>query len=277
VSRDPDRQILFFTNQDHRPSWIIGNNDGSSFDTSTWSSFGGFPSMYGTAGHGWGNEYMMAWVDYSTDRDVINVVRSVDGGASWFWANPPATRTTGTPAIHKITDNTWVLAYSKLGEDDGGLADTGHVMARVTTDDGATWGPEIELQDFYRAENGVSIASSGAGEIRIGFSWAQNVATSENYLKRTIVAHLDGANNLVFDRMIYESESSRTQPVMAKPAGNFLQAWREPNYATSINTRSSAAGSSSWDNWVRPLETSNVVPALAAFRDWNYAFLYTVE
>jgi hypothetical protein len=183
----------------------------------------------------------------------------------------------GTPAIHKVSDHTWVLAYGKLGNNIGGLGDTGKIVARVTTNDGASWSGEIELNSFYRAENGVSLTSSGPGEIRLGFSWAQPYATTPNYLKRTMVAHLDGSGNLVFDRMIYESESSRNQPVMTKPLGRFLQAWREPNYATSINTRNSVAGSSTWDNYFRAVETSPVVPALAAHRNWSFAFLYTVQ
>lgn len=275
--RDSTRTVFYFTNQDHRPSWIIGNNTGTTFDTSTWTTFGGFPSIYGTAGHGWGNEYMMAWVDYSTDADVIKVVRSTDGGASYFWANPPVSRTMGTPAIHKVADNTWILAYAKLGNNADGFADTGRIMARVTTNDGVSWGPEIELNSFYRAENGISLTSNGAGEIRLGFSWAQASSTSSNYLKRTMVAHLDASNNLVFDRMIYESEVSRNQPVMTKALGRFLQAWREPNYATSINTRRSTAGSTTWDTYFRALETSPVVPALAAYRSYSYAFLYTMQ
>lgn len=277
ASRDAARSILFYTSTGHRPTWIIGSNDGATFDTATWTTFGGLPSMYGTSGHGYGDEYMMAWADHSTDRDLVNVVRSVDGGRSYFWANPPASRTMGTPAIHKLSDNTWILAYAKLGEDADGLGVTGRIVARLTTNDGASWGPEVELNSFYRAENGVSLTSNGPGEIRLGFSWAQSSAASPNYLKRTMVAHLDPTSNLVFDKMIIESESSRNQPVMTKPAGRFLQAWREPNYATSINTRTSVAGSSSWDNYFRAVETSPVVPALAAFRNYSFAFLYTVQ
>jgi hypothetical protein len=275
--RDAARQIFYYTSQDHRPTWIIGTNDASTFDTATWTTFGGFPSIYGTAGAGWGNEYMMAWVDYSTDGDTINVVRSTDGGGSYFWANPPASRTQGTPALTKVSDNTWILAYTKLGPNSGGLGATGRIVARVTTNDGASWSAEVELNSFYRAENGVSLASSGPGEIRLGFAWAQQSAASPNYLKRTMVAHLDGANNLIFDHMLYESESSRNQPVMTKALNRFLQAWREPNYATSINTRRSAAASTTWDNYFRAVETSHVVPALAAIRDWSFGFLYTVQ
>ena len=271
--RDTTRQVFFYTSQDHHPTWIIGSNDGATFNTATWTTFGGLASVYGTAGHGYGDELMMAWVDHSTDQDTINVARSVDGGASYFWANPPVSRTIGTPAIHKLSDNTWILAYAKLDD----LANTGRIVARITTNDGASWSGEFEPNSFYRAENGVSITSSGPGEIRIGFSWPQPYATNPNYLKRTMVTHLDVANNLVFDRMIYENETSRNQPVMAKPLGRFLQAWREPNYATSIDTRTSVAGSSTWDNYFRPLETSPVVPALAAYRDWSFAFLYTVQ
>jgi hypothetical protein len=275
--RDLSRSIYYYTSIDHRPSWIIGTNDGMTFNTAQWFTFGGFPSVYGAGAHGWGDEYMMAWVDHSTDQDTINVVRSVDGGLTYFWANPPASRTMGTPAIHKVSDNVWMLAYAKLGANAGGLGDTGKIVARITTNDGASWSGEIELNSFYRADNGVSLASNGPGEIRLGFSWAQPLAASPNYLKRTMVAHLDASNNLVFDYMIYEGETSRNQPVMTKPLGRFLQAWREPNFATSIDTRTSVAGSFTWDNYFRPLETSHVVPALAAVRNASFAFLYTVE
>lgn len=271
--RTPERTSFFYTSPQHHPTWIHGTNDGSTFDTATWTTFGGISSLYGMAASGYGNEYMMAWVDHSTDQDTVNVVRSVDGGASYFWANPPVSRAIGTPALQKVADNTWILAYGKLTD----IANTGRVVARVTTNDGASWSGEIELNTLYRAENGVSLASSGPGEIRLGFSWPLPYASSPNYLKRTMVAHLDAANNLVLDRMIYESETSRNQPVMAKPWGRFLQAWREPNYATSINTRTSGAASSTWDNYFRALETSPVVPALAAYRDYSFAYLYTVQ
>ncbi len=277
VSRDAARTVLFFTNQDHRPTWIVGNNSGSSFDTSTWTTFGGFPSIYGTAGHGYDDEYMMAWVDHSTDQDVIKVVRSTDGASTWHWRNPPTSATIGTPAIHKVADNTWVLAYAKLGaETTAGLDETGNIVARVTTNDGITWGPEVELRTLYKAENSVSITSNGPSEVRIGFSWAKDYATSSNYLKRTIVAHVDGSS-LVYDRMLYGTEASRTGPAMARTSQKFLQAWREPNYNTSINTRNSDAGSTTWDNYVRAVETSLVNPAIAAYRNWSYSFLYTLQ
>lgn len=277
VSRDSARTVVFFTNQDHRPSWIAGNNSGSSFDTSTWKTLGGFPSIYGTAGHGYADEYMMAWVDHSSDQDVIKVVRSTDGASTWHWRNPPTSASIGTPAIHKVADNTWVLAYARLGaETDAGLALTGDIVARVSTNDGLNWGPEIELRTAYKADNGISVTSNGPGEVRIGFSWAKNYSTSSNYLKRTIVAHIDG-NSLVYDRMIYGTESSRTQPAMARTSAKFIQAWREPNYNTSINTRNSASGSSTWDNYVRAVETSLVVPAVAAYRNWSYSFLYSLQ
>ena len=173
----------------------------------------------------------------------------------------------------KISDNTWVLAYTRY--DRTNSDNNGQVVVRVSTNDGATWGSEQVLRTFYRAASGVTVTSNGSDEIRIGFSW-DNRTTRNNFLKRTIVAYLSGAN-LVYDRMIYENEATRTQPVFTKTSGRFLQAWREVNFLTSVNTRFSDAGTYSWANLVRPVSSTPVTPALAAYRNWSYSFLFYLD
>ncbi|MCA9323067.1 MAG: matrixin family metalloprotease, partial [Planctomycetes bacterium] len=63
ASRDPQRMVFFYTDHNKHPGWIIGSNTGTNFDASTWSVYGGLRSAYGVSGHGYDNEYMMAWVD----------------------------------------------------------------------------------------------------------------------------------------------------------------------------------------------------------------------
>jgi len=272
ATRDPDRTILYYTHQNKKPAFIHGNNSGSSFDAAKWWIYGGERSVYGTAGHGYGNEYMMAWVD-DFDNNRIKVVFSSNGGVNYSWRNPASdARTYGTPAIHKVSNNKWILAYSLYDRAD--MARNGKIVARVSSNDGVTWGPEIVLSNFYRAVSGVSIASNNENEVRIGFAWDFRT-TGANLLKRTIRAHLSG-DNLIYDGMIYESEATRTQPVFTKNSQRFLQAWREPNFLTSINTRFSGEGSTQWTNYVRAVESTPVTPSIAAYKGWSYSFLYSL-
>lgn len=273
VCRDSTRQILFYTSENKNPGWIIGNSSGSSFDTRSWWVFGGARSFYGNSGHGYDGEYMMAWVD---DRDDhrIKLAMSNDGGRGWFWrAVPGDVQSYATPAVHKLASNTWLLAYAKL--DRRSADETGKIVVRVSTNDGDSWGPEVVLSSYYRAEGGVSLASSATGEIRIGFSWS-NRTTGANYKKRTLLARLSGSR-LLYDGVIYENEGTRTLPVMAATSRNFIQAWREMNFATSINTRNSAPGVRSWDRYRRVVDSSDVTPALAARRGSSWAFLYSLD
>lgn len=94
---------LFYTDQNRHPAWIHGTTTGSSFDTRRWSVFGGERSAFGTTGHGYDNEMMMAWVDDTNDHR-IRVVYSSDGGQRFSrWANPPVdARSDATPAIQKV-------------------------------------------------------------------------------------------------------------------------------------------------------------------------------
>lgn len=273
--RDSNRSLFFYTTPSKKPAWIIGSLSPSSFDTSKWWVYGGLRSAYGNAGAGWGNEYMMAWVD-DKDSHKVKVVYSSNGGESFSYRNPPSTNSYGTPALHKLADNTWVLTYTK--NHTSNKDENGKIAVRISTNDGSSWGEETILNSYYRAENGLSITSNGTSDVRIGFSWSRksNQSSGINYLKRTIRAHLSGGS-LIYDGMIYESEGTRTHPVFAKNSSRMLQAWREPNFNTSINTRFSTIGSTSWDNYVRVVESSPVTPTIGAYKNYSYAFLYYMD
>jgi|GEM_PF-1703800 len=271
--RDADRSIFFYTTPTKKPAWIIGNYTASSFDSSQWWVYGGLRSAYGTAGAGWDNEYMMAWVD-DTDSHRVKVVYSSNGAQSFSWRNPPsASASHGTPALYKAGLNTWVLAYTK--NDTSSHTTNGQIAVRVSTNDGVTWGNETILNSYYHAENGVTLSGNGLNDIRIGFSWSHTPSqgASGNYYKRTIRAHISG-DTMIYDGMIYESEGSRTQPAFAKNSARMLQAWREPNFATSVNSRFSSLDSTSWDNYLRVVDSSPVTPAIGAYKDYGFAYLY---
>lgn len=271
ATRDPDRSILFYTSPTKKPSWIIGNKDGTSFDTGSWSTFGGLRSIYGVSGHGFDDEYMMAWVDHSSDDMNIKVVRSTNGGSSWSWRNPPSDSCTiGTPAIRKLGPNQWILAYAKLDLDD--RTNTGKVAVRVSTNDGASWGPEQVLNDYYRAIGGVSITDDGGGNVRIGFSWTYG------HRIRTIRAHVQ-SSTVTYHGMMYGGYRTRTQPVLGATYLKHFLGYREQNYMTSVDTLRTDTGSSFWSNFLSlPNDTStHTTPGLATYKNLSWAFLYLAQ
>lgn len=273
ATRDATRTILFFTTPGKHPGFIHGNNTGSTFDTSKWWFWGGWKSLYGMGGHGWNDEYMMTFVDHTNDVNRVRVAYSNDGGVGWVMREPATVAAVGTPSVLKVTDNTWILAYAKL---DLAVRDnTGLIVARLSTNDGLSWGPEVVLNDFYRTTDGVSIAADGTGEIRLGFSWADRT-TGQNYLARTIRARIEGGE-LQYVGMMYQGESTRTRPVMAKNSTNFIQALREPNFNTSINTRRTSETGTTWGDYVRVVETSLASPGIAAYKDFSYTFMYYLD
>ncbi len=287
-SRDywDDQTLLTYSNQDKRPSWIMGNRDGSSFDAGTWFTFGGLPSLYGTGGDGYDDEYMMTWVDMGSADNQVKIVYSSDDGGAWYWRNPPAgTRARGTPAVVKIAADTWVMAYASMPDisasmnwNAAGASEVGRILARVSTNDGASWGPATELNSFYRARNGVSLAADGTGEVRVGFTWDGSSTSTKNRM-RTLVGHISG-DALVYDRVITDYDFntfSRSVPSIERPSSRFVRSWREENYDTSINSEYSEPASSSWDDWQRVETTSLVSPAVAADRRSSWTYLYTLQ
>jgi hypothetical protein len=272
--RDTDRTILFFTNPGKRPAFIHADNDGSDFDTSKWWFWGGWNSLYGMGAHGWNNEYMFTFVDGSDDLNHVRVAYSNDGGVGWVMRDPEgAPSSIGTPAVFKVSANTWVLAYAKL--DTANRDNTGQIITRVSTDDGRTWGAETLLTDFYRSADGVSLAAEGTGEIRVGFSWADRTVGAD-YRMRTLRARLvDGA--LEYVGVMTQDVSSRTKPSMAKSNSAFVQSQREPNFNTSINTRKTTDTGTVWSDYVRVVETSLASPGLAAHKDLNFLFMYFLD
>ena len=275
LTRDSDRMILFYTQHNKKPTWIIGNNTGSSFDTSTWTVFGGERSFYGVAGDGIPSEYMMTWVD---DRDDhrIKIVRSTDGGQGWGWRNPPTSRTFGTPDVLRVYGDTWVLAYAKLNRSNPD--ENGVITARVSTNDGASWGPEVELSSFYRSNRGVSLAKAGADEIRVNFSWMSRW-NSTNYRLRTLVFRLSGST-LSYRRTIYGSAAGLSRPSVSpvyRPGAEpnrFIRVHRDATISSLGRSEISPFGGTSWSMLRTVSGTTPVSPAVGstASRGWAFAF-----
>jgi hypothetical protein len=64
---------------------------------------------------------------------------------------------------------------------------------------------------------------------------------------------------------------------MAKNSTNFIQALREPNFNTSINTRRTSETGTSWGDYVRVVETSLASPGIAAYKDFSHVFMYHLD
>ncbi|SET56719.1 Matrixin [Myxococcus fulvus] len=275
--RDTSQTVFFYTGAGKNPQWIRGNADGSVYDTSKWFVFGGERSIYGTTGHGWNNDYIMAWVDPLNDAMQIRMVKSTDGGVSWFGVGNVAGATTiGTPAVHKLTDTVWILAYAKL--DRANSNNDGQVVTRVSTNGGWNWGPEVAVPvpAYYRALAGVSITSSGNGFIRIGFSWSDDILHSA-YRVRTMKLHWDGAN-LVYDGLLYGTDETRTQPSLAKSLSGMHQAVRGTNFAGVLYSRTSPNDGSEWGTAGPEIAPGSLVtPSVSAHRDYSFVFAHYLQ
>ncbi|MEO0604418.1 MAG: matrixin family metalloprotease [Myxococcota bacterium] len=281
-----DQTLLAYTDTNKKPSWIVGDRDGNNFDTATWTVYGGLHSLYGMGAHGYDDEYMMTWVDGDSADNAVKVVYSSNDASSFVWRNPPTgSRSRGTPAVLKVAADTWVLAYADAPEFSTnlnwgatGADELGRILVRVSTNDGATWGPETELNTFYRARTGVSLASNGTGEIRVGFAW-DGTSTSTKNRMRTLVGRIVGSS-MVYDRVITDYDFNtftRTIPTMGSTSVRFVRGWRESNFDTSINSEYSAFGSTTWDDWQRIVTTSLVNPAFSADRRSTWSYMFSLQ
>lgn len=272
--RDNLRTILYYTSSGKRPAFIHGSWTGSSFDTSKWWSWGGYPSMYGIGAAGGGTEYMFTWADYTGDAMRVRVAYSADGGLEYVLRDPPGSpATTGTPAIARLTGNTWVLAYTKL--DLGSVTNTARVVARVSTNDGATWGPESVLSTLYYALGGISMVAVSPTEVRIGLSWADRV-TSANYRTRVLKASVaDGV--ITYGGAILREDYTRTSPALARTTNKLFMAFRGTNAATSLLSRLTEVTGSSFGTPTTPVASSPIPGGFGAFSGSLNAYLYYVE
>lgn len=272
VNRDSDRMIAFYTRHDKKPVWVIGDTNAQNWNTG--SIFGVESSFYGTTGHGYDDEYMMAWVDH-TDGHKIKMVRSADGGETWYWRNPPTSRAVGTPSVHKVAGSTWVLAYP--ASDISYPRHGGRILTRVSTDDGASWGPAVELfsGEEYRSLGGVSVSSDGTSQVRISFAHSTNKIHKGMIRTGSIVtinAHVDD------DRLQQEYASYDTGvttlngPMLTKSSNKFFMGYKGINNELIVRTTNS--DSRWWSDKVIVSNDQLINPTVSAIRNTNYAYFF---
>lgn len=272
--------VLFYTSTHKTPCFIWGNTSGT-WNTGMWWCWGGSRSQYGIGSDGDSDEFMWAFVDQAAGSDpVIKVVHSTRDqlkSGTGFWRSPPTSRTYGTPGIAQVTDNTWVLAYTRFDRDD--LDDTGVIVARVTTNDGASWGPEIELgAGTYRGASGVTVAADAAtGDVRIGFGWGASPAGSAFNLIRTIRANVSGST-LSYVGMMYGTDETRTQPALRKASSYYHNKYRDVSANTWMISRSSTPTATTWSGsgFVADSQTE-ATPAIAADDRYTWTYLFQTK
>ena len=287
VNRDNDRIIMFFTRTNKKPAYIV--SDPAAEQWGNTHVFGGERSIYGTVGHGYDNEYMMAWVDQE-NNNRIRIFRTADATETWELRHPPATsNAAGTPAIHKLSANTWILVYPKLDtESPSAGLESGRIVSRITTDDGQTWGPEKELYSGtnFISVRGVTVTSDGPDHIRIGFSQASNGfhSTTGQPLASSIItmlAHLDENNELKQDGWGRNtSVRSNNEPAFTKTVQTFILGYRGDNSEIITRTASEENSSSAltWRNKRLPVSKNQIVgPTVAARRNTDFVFLFYLE
>ncbi len=245
------------------PTWLRG--DGNTFLFSPWYFFGGERSIYGPA-YAADNDRTMLWAWVSNDDNgTLRVVRSTNDGLGWVWCSVPAgAQTFGTPALcwtRVAGRSTWILAWSHFDRTDHN--GTGHIRTSISTDDGASWSAPVEIEPFYKALSGVSLAASADNRVILAFAWAPHSVYGYNRI-RAIKCQVN-AGQLQSQGVVLSDWGTRIQPSVAFDGtrDRWHLAWREQDFNTSINVASKGLTDSVWGPLVRPGVRSHVDPALA--------------
>ena len=256
------------------PTWLRG--DGNTFLFNPWIFYGGERSIYGPAYASDDSQTMLwAWVT-NDDNGSLRVVRTTNDGLSWAWTGVPAgARTFGTPGLCWTRVNgqsTWILAWAHFDRADHN--NTGHIRASISTNNGASWSAPVEIEPFYKALSGVSLAAANNNRVLLAFAWAPHSTYGMNLI-RAINCQVS-AGQLRSQNLVYSSWPTRIQPSVAfdGPRNRWHLAWREQDFNTSINTASKAPADGSWGSVVRPGVRSHVAPALAFSAAQNRTVLW---
>ena len=259
--------VIGWSHTNARPTWL--RTDGDTFLVRNWLFYGGERSIYGSAYASDDNQTTLwAWVP-NDDAGTIRVVASQSQALQWFNTGAPAgARTAGTPALawtRAAGVSTWILVWSNF--DRANQNDTGLVRASVSTNNGASWSAPVTLDPALKALSGVSAAAAPTNRIEIALASAPDTAAGLGELNaiRTLVCEVNGGNVRRLG-VIDSAERTRIQPALAFEArsGRFVMAWREQNFATSINTAFHATMGGPWSPLVRPGQSTHTAPALAA-------------
>jgi Matrixin len=260
------------------PTWL--RTDGTKFLMRQWLFYGGERSVHGPAfASDDSGTLLWAWI-HNDDNGMIRLVRSTNRGMSWHWVGVPAgARAHGTPGLAWTSvggQSTWILVWSHFDRAD--QANTGYVRASVSTDDGTSWSAPILLNTFYKALSGVSVAADASNHVLVALAWAPTSATWLYGLNaiRTLRCEV-AAGQLQQLGVMITSEHTRIQPGLTyDPAnGQFILAWREQNFATTLATMRASPGAATWSGKVSLLSLgSHVAPAAGALTEYGEAVLW---
>lgn len=281
--RDGSNLIAFLTHtnpstQNRVPMWLKGNTSGT-FSSAT--VFGGLRSQFGVGAAGRSGKYLWTWVDETGADMNVRVVRTTDGGASWVYANPPAgTRAAGTPGVCYLGGSTWVLAYAAFDWTNPAIG--GIIQARVSTNDGASWGPPSSYPSSadITADEGVSCAADANGNIRIAYSFApasiSNLYLSQSVRVRTIYGSVTGSS-IAWQQInsVTNYGWTRTSPSISASSQGFLLGYRGTNALSSFHSSFQTHGSVSWPSTTVLASTMRADVAVGA--DVTLPWMFALE
>ena len=233
-----------------------------------WLFYGGERSIYGPAYASDDSQTTLwAWVS-NDDQGTIRVVASQNQALQWYGVAAPAnSRTAGTPALcwtRVAGVSTWILVWSNF--DRGNQNDTGLVRASISTNNGASWSAPVTVDANLKALSGVSAAATATNRIEIALAFAPdtNAGMGDINAIRTLVCDVN-AGNVRRLAVVNSGDRTRIQPALAfeQRTNRFVMAWREQNFATSLNIAQHPGGGGAWSPLVRPGQASNTAPSLA--------------
>lgn len=269
LHRDNDRMVLFFTDRDHHPAFIMANNQGHE-----WANpirFTSVRSLYGTTGSGSNNEYMWAWVDPDVTNDV-RIFYTADAGATWH-DRSPGLRAASTPSIRKIEGDTWVMSYLHL---DGNTFknENGRVLTKVSTDDGVTWSRAYELAGGMRSIGGVTVTSQNRNLIRIGFVRTHEDDDRYTTSLTSINAHLNSNNSISRDNWLSSGSLFSTNDASYTATSKvFVQGYATPG--KRLSSCNSAFDAAAWQQcaFVNDFSYRGVPPAVGGKANSNWVYM----
>jgi hypothetical protein len=247
------------------PTWA--RTDGERWLLRRWYFYGGERSVHAPAvASDDTGRVLWAWVN-NDDQATIRLARSTSIGLGWdLAATPNGAQSCGTPALgwtRVAGQSTWILVWPHF--DRGDQASTGLLRASISTNDGASWSVPTTLNTFYKASSGVALAADSANDVLVAFAWASNYSTYGLNEIRALRCAVAGGT-LQHQQTYWSTDRTRIQPALTHEpgSGQFVMAWREQNFATTLAASRILVGGSGWTGKVNLLSApSHVAPALA--------------
>jgi Matrixin len=257
------------------PTWA--RTDGEKWIRRRWFFYGGERSVHApsVASDDTGR-LLWAWVN-NDDQATIRIARSTSTGLAWqLVAAPTVARSCGTVGLtwtRAVGVSTWVLVWAVFDRTD--QARTGLLLASTSTDDGASWSAPTTLNTFYKALSGVSACAVG-GTVMVAFAWASNNSTYGLNEIRTLRCAVVGPD-VKHQATHWSTDRTRIQPAIVHDpvSSQFVMAWREQNFATTLATARMPFAGSAWTGKVPLLQLpSHVAPALASAPEYGELVLW---